>query len=257
MTKDISRIKRIAADAFNPDGTVKPFAEQVEAYRFEELRSGSVLVFPKSSSDYHLPFDGSDWIILKQKDLRKIVVDHEIGWRDVCSLDQWLDQHPLVMESLSVDGALVIFADARDIDGNEIIMSLHARIEQGQKELEIFVDRISSVYGKRDASNLIKNTAKLGKAIYVNEKTKDWLLRTGVQFPEPSTNPVYNEYTKNRTETLDPSAILAARNDSTFSPKSKHSYSPKDDLREAREALRRNRGDDDPPLVGARVKVPR
>ena len=213
------RIKRIAADAFNPDGTVKSFAEQVEAYRFEELRSGSVLVFPKSSSDYHLPFDGSDWIILKQKDLRKIVVDHEIGWRDVCCLDQWLDQHPLVMESLSVDGAFVIFADARDIDGNEIIMSLHARIEQGQKELEIFVDRITSVYGKRDASNLIRNTAKLGKAIYINEKTRDWLLRTGVQFPEPSTNPVYNEYTKNRTESLITSQNATAGMLTFFRPK--------------------------------------
>lgn len=257
MTKDISEIQRIAKDAFYPDGTVKPFALQVEAVMDGSFASNYELVFPKSTAGYHLPVEGSGYITIKRGDLRKIVEDHEIGYKDARFMDIWLEEHPLVLESLSFEDAFVVFADARDIHGNEIIMSLHVGIQAGQKDFELFVDRITSAYGKRSASNLIANTARAGKKIFVNEKTKDWLSRTGVQFPALAANPVYNEYTKNRTETLDPSAILAARNDSTLSPKSKHSYSPKDDLREAREALRRNRGDDDPPLVGAKVKVPR
>lgn len=261
MTKDISRIKRIAADALNPDGSIKPFAQQIEEYALsvgdDERHESFQFLLPHTAKDYSLPIEGSDYIVLKRSDLRKIVEDHDITLSEIRDLDEWMQAHPLVMESLSVPNALVVFADARDIHGNEIIMSLHLGIETGQKSYELFVDRITSVYGKNSASNLIANTACAGKKLFVNEKTKDWLLRTGVQFPALAANPVYNEYTKNRTETLDPSAILAARNDSTFSPKPKHSYSPKDDLREAREALRRNRGDDDPPLVGARVKVPR
>lgn len=259
MAKDISRIKRIAKPAFNEDGSIKPFAEQIKNYALGKnvLYPNYELVFPKTAAEYHLPVDHSGFITLKQSDLRKIVEDHEISLGDAQYLDVWIEQHPLVLESLSFDNALVIFADARDIHGNEIIMSLHCGISAGQKDFEIFVDRITSAYGKRSASNLIENTARAGKKIFVNEKTQDWLFRTGVQFPALEANPVYNEYTKNRTETLDPSAILAARDDSTFSPKTKHSYSPKDDLREAREALRRNRGNDAPPLVGAKVKVPR
>lgn len=211
MTKDISNIQRIAKDAFYPDGTIKPFAKQIEEYALsvgnDEKHASFQFLLPHTATDYCLPIEGSDYILLKRSDLKKIVSDHEISLSEIRDLDDWLRKHPLVLESLSVENAIVIFADARDIHGNEIIMSLHLGIEVGQKSYELFVDRITSVYGKHSASNLIANTARAGKKIYVNEKTQDWLLRTGVQFPALATNPVYNEYTKQRSLTLDPSSF--------------------------------------------------
>lgn len=202
MAQDKTNIERIAADAFLENGEVKPFSQQITEYALGDTRSGSELVFPKTAQEYGLPVDHSWFVTLKQSDLRKILVDHELSLGDARQMDVWLEQHPLVMESLSFPDALVVFADARDKYGHEIIMSLHVGIKAGQENFSLFIDRITSAYGKESASNLIANTARAGMKIFVNEKTQDWLLRTGVQFPEPATSPVYNEYTRKRVENL-------------------------------------------------------
>ena len=131
-------------------------------------------------------------------------------------------------------------------------MSLHVGIKAGQQDFDIFVDRITSAYGKRDASNLIENTARAGKKIFVNEKTKDWLSRTGVQFPALAANPVYNEYTKIRVKTLDPNAILNDQNNrsnenkeqaiSITTAKKPCDISPKDDIAQGRNATSQSEG---------------
>ena len=87
------------------------------------------------------------------------------------------------MESFSIKNALLVFADAKDIHGNEILVALHVEKSRGQRTHEIVVDEVASVYGKENLSYFLENTAKAGRSIYVNEKTKSWLVRTGVPFP--------------------------------------------------------------------------
>lgn len=198
--KQIDNLRRLARSAFAPDGSLRPFDEQVRDYAFGELPESEVLIVSSSTKGFDLPIATDEPLVLSQRNLKKIQFEHDITLKELSNLPKWLEQHPLALESLTMRDALAVFADAQDVHGNEILIALHVARERGQRAYEIVVDEIASVYGKENLDYLIENTARAGKNIYVNENTKSWFVRTGVPFPALETSSVINEYTLERIE---------------------------------------------------------
>lgn len=198
--KQIDNLRRLAKTSVSEDGQVRPFAEQLTEYALGDFPSGEMFVVSGSVSEFGLPLDNDYPLVLSQKNARKIEFEHDISLKQLSLLPKWLEQHPLAVESFAMPNALMVFADARDVHGNEIVVALHIEKSRGAYMHEIVIDEVASVYGKENIGFFLENTANAGRAIYVNERTQSWLLLTGVPFPPLATSPVYNEYTLERIE---------------------------------------------------------
>lgn len=198
--KQIGNLRRLAKSSVSEDGQVRPFAEQMRNYAFGNLPTNEFLIVTDDASKFHLAGVGNEAVLMSQKNIEKVRLDHSINLDSLMDLPSWLEEHPFSMDSISMKDALVVFAGATDVYDNEIIIALHLGRPKGQKNFELLVDEVSSVYGKENASFFIGNSARAGAKLYVNEKTKGWSSRAGVQFPELATSLVYNEYTLERIE---------------------------------------------------------
>ena len=213
--KQIDNLRRLAKSSVSEDGQVRPFAEQLTEYAFGNLPTNELLIVTDDASRFHLAGVGDEAVLMSQKNIEKVRLDHSINLDSLMNLPSWLEEHPFSMDSISIRDALVVFAGATDIYDNEIIIALHLGRPKGQKNFELLVDEVSSVYGKENASFFIGNSARAGAKLYVNEKTKDWLSRAGVQFPELATSPVYNEYTLERIESQEQFDSVTASKEKT------------------------------------------
>lgn len=203
MTTKGRSIETLAPHLVLADGSPIPFEEQVAAYAYGEMPTGDMFVVSTNAVEAGVPEAGALPILMKQKTIRKVQADHEIALAEIEKLPIWLEDHPLAMESITEENGLVIVADARDKRGNDIIVAMHLGIERQRVE----INEIASVYGKKNLAYLIENTVNLGKGVYANEKTGDWILRTGLQLPEQIANRLCYQYTPSRASeqrALDP-----------------------------------------------------
>lgn len=218
--KQIENLRRLAKSSVSEDGQVRPFAEQLADYAFGSMPESEVFVVSPSSAQFSLPLTGDYPLVLTIRNAKKIVDDHDIPLKQLLDLPQWLKLHPLAVDSMSIAGALVIVADAKDVNGKDIVIALHIEKERGQRAHEIFVDEITSVYGKNNLSFFLKNTASAGLNIYVNERTRSWLVRTGVQFPALEVSSIINEYTLERIESQEQFDSVTTSKESARAPES-------------------------------------
>lgn len=216
--KQIDNLRRLAKSSVSENGKVRPFAEQLSDYAFGSMPESEIFVVSPSSAQFSLPLTGDYPLVLTIKNAKKIVDDHDIPLKQLLDLPKWLKTHPLAVDSMSIAGALVVIADAKDVNGKDIVIALHIEKERGQRAHEIFVDEITSAYGKNNLSFFLKNTASAGLNIYVNEKTRSWLVRTGVQFPALEASSIINEYTLERIETQEQFDSVTASKENLRAP---------------------------------------
>lgn len=216
--KQIDNLRRLAKTSVSEDGQVRPFAEQLTEYALGDFPSGEMFVVSGSVSEFGLPLDNDYPLVLSQKNARKIEFEHDISLKQLSLLPKWLEQHPLAVESFAMPNALMVFADARDVHGNEIVVALHIEKSRGAYMHEIVIDEVASVYGKENIGFFLENTANAGRAIYVNERTQSWLLLTGVPFPPLATSSVYNEYTLERIESQEQFDSVTSSKESARTP---------------------------------------
>lgn len=189
---DQDRLERIARGAFDTNGNLVAFKDQINSYAYGEMLSGDMFVISDSSHDVGV-YEVDDLpIVMRQKTIDKLQYIHNLSLKDILQLPLWLQKHPLAMDSLTDKNSLVIIADAQDIQGNNFIIALQLDKELGQKDFVIDVNEIASVYGKKNLQFFIENTYRAGLEIYPNERTADWLLRTGLQLSQPLTSRLCN-----------------------------------------------------------------
>ena len=197
----VNDLRAIAPHAFETDGSVRPFADQVVSYEMGELPSNELLVISPVARAAGLPQIENLPITIDQSTLEKVKVQHGLRPADIKNLGNWIAFHPFAMTSMSMEDALVVVADAIDRIGNHIIIPIHVAKSVNVIGHELIVDDVASIYGKRNLEYMIRNTAALGLRLWVNEKTKDWTSRTGLQLPPLASSLYVNEYTLSRIMT--------------------------------------------------------
>lgn len=193
------RLERLARGAFDSQGNLKPFDEQLFVYAMEEMPSGDMFIVAGSSHDAGIDEVDDLPIIMRQKTVEKIKYIHDLSLGELSRLPIWLKEHPLAMDSLTDEHSLVIIADAKDKVGNDIVIALQLQKESGSKGYLIDVNEIASVYGKENLQYMIENTIRAGLEVYPNERTAEWSLRTRLQLPEPVFNRLQVNYSTEKT----------------------------------------------------------
>lgn len=104
-----------------------------------------------------------DLVILRDT-IRKAVngVKHSVSMNVIEQLPELLNDPIAVFEAGSPEGSLIVLVDAKDADGNQIIVPVHIN----QKSGRLIVNRIASVYGKQNLEGL----GKKNKLRYKNEE---------------------------------------------------------------------------------------
>ena len=188
MAVRVDDIRALSSSAVGPDGSLRPFAEQVRDYAFGAMPSGDQFVVAASSHELGLTMAPDLPLLMRQRTMRKVQADHDISLDEITRLPEWIRGNVLAMESITEENALVVVADATDVHGNDIIVALHLDLNrQG-----IDINEVASTYGKRNISYLIENTVDLGKNVYANERTGDWLLHSGLPLPEQTASRLYD-----------------------------------------------------------------
>lgn len=189
-------LSRIASRYLDKDGNPISFEEQLGFYAYGEMPTGDLFVISSSSRDLNIPTGEDIPVTMTQKVIKKIQVVHEISIRELMNLEHWIKDSPLSMESLTVDNALAVIGDAKDRYGNDILIAIH--LERDKRSFKL--DEISSVYGKRNLARLIEMTDRAGLKFYANERTGEWIRRTGLQLPERIATRLCFYSTLNRAE---------------------------------------------------------
>lgn len=188
MTVRVDDIRALSSSAVGPDGSLRPFAEQVRDYAFGTMPSGDQFLVSPSTHGLGLTMVSDLPLLMRQRTMRKVQADHDISLDEITRLPEWIRGNVLAMESITEENALVVVADATDVHGNDIIVALHLDLNrQG-----IDINEVASTYGKRNISYLIENTVDLGKNVYANERTGDWLLHSGLPLPEQTASRLYD-----------------------------------------------------------------
>lgn len=199
---ELRDLRKAAPSAFSEEG-LRPFPDQVTDFALGKLDPSEVLVLAASSHDLALPQTPDLPVCIDQSTIRKVMGDHGLQLAQIQDLGVWISEHPLAFESITQENSLVVVVDAQDRHENHVIVPLHLEKAVGDVGREITVNDVASVYGKRNVEYLINNTAKLGKELWVNERTKGWTSRAGLQLPPLASSQFMSEYTLLRVESLD------------------------------------------------------
>lgn len=197
MAVRVDDIRALSSSAVGPDGSLRPFAEQVRDYAFGAMPSGDQFVVSPSTHALALTMVSDLPLLMRQRTMRKVQADHDISLDEITRLPEWIRGNVLAMESITEENALVVVADATDIHGNDIVVALHPDLDRRGVD----VNEVASTYGKRNLAYLIENTVNLDKKIYTNDRTGDWILRTGLPLPERIASRLQDDYrTENSAE---------------------------------------------------------
>ena len=188
-------LRNCAPSSFDGKRMTRSFAQQVDDYAYGRFPSGDHFLLALSTHELGLPEADDLPVLMTQRTMRKIQHEHDLGLDFVAGIPQMLREHPLALESIAEMDALVVVLDAVDKSGNDVICALHLNLDKGNKTQNVEVNEIASVYGKRNLGWLIENTARAERAIYVNGRTREWLRRTGVPFPQRMPSSLIDEYT--------------------------------------------------------------
>ena len=183
-SQKIDAIRALAHGAYDERGELRPLRDQIGSYFMKDMPTSDMFVVAESSSELGIPNGLDAPLMMTQNTFNKITEVHEIEPSLVADIAHQIQVHVLAMESITRPNSTVLVLDAKDKDGKDIIAAVHCRVKKDIAE----IDEIASVYGKEHLAFLIENTEAAGKKIFVNERTGDWVSRTGLPLPERTFN---------------------------------------------------------------------
>ncbi|MBQ7315871.1 MAG: hypothetical protein IJW90_02035, partial [Clostridia bacterium] len=161
---------------------VNKFKEQLEDWMqgkmppngyFELGQTPSVLV-KNGAPDYPL--------IMQEDKVYKFTTDygHEIAVEDAAQIPLELVD-PVFLFKGSVENSMVAVTDILDKSGDPVIVAIH--LDKMQKRMH--VNRIASVYGKKNIENYVQTNIEAGHLLDASiEKAPDWFTNRGLQLPK-------------------------------------------------------------------------
>ena len=215
--KNLDVIKAINPNCVNSDGSIKSFKEQLLELEWGLFDTSYHLVLSKDSSalrqaglnDYPITVIPETIIKMKQK--------HDLEFSVIADIPSVIQEHnALLMQSYTRDNSLVMYLD---IDNNEGV-PLFATFHLEEETQSVNINRLTSMYDRKNIEFTIAKTMQEGLDIYTNENTEKWLKTHGVQFPSDLTT-LLNCSRKNdnldilfnKNENLSPSDIFSNAKD--------------------------------------------
>lgn len=109
----------------------------------------------------------------------KILKKHGILHEELYLLREQIEDCILVANSFTREGSIIIFIKQWDESGREIMLS----IALNEKDNEMNVSRITSIYGRDNTENFIKKLYEENKIIAFDKLGGKWLEAVGIKLP--------------------------------------------------------------------------
>lgn len=105
---------------------------------------------------------------------------HNIAWDEIARLPDQI-AHPLAILKGSTPNSFVVLTDIADKSGKRVIAAIH--LDQMQNRLR--VNRVASLYGKKNLNDYIERNINEGKLVYPDKKiASTWFTSEGLQLPK-------------------------------------------------------------------------
>ena len=130
-------------------------------------------------------------VVMSKDVMAKITgLKHDISTDEIKNIPQAISDPIMVFKSATVNNAFVVLTELKDKHGDDVVAAIH----MNKKQRHIFVNRISSVYGKRNAAHFVENQFRIGNVKYMDKiKSQNWSQSRGLQLPKlADTNPDNN-----------------------------------------------------------------
>ena len=186
---NIENIKKVNKDIVK-DGRVQSFKEQL----FDVFTGGydlnNMMVVSDNSKtlNYVDGIDENKIITISPNKVLKVMTEHKLSLQELGEIENLLKNSVIAFDSLTHESSRVVVLDKQDIDGNILI----AIFKTDTTVNVLDVNKITSIYGKKNFENFINRTYEAGKNIYVNDKTKEFVDTQGLQLPNCITNSLYS-----------------------------------------------------------------
>lgn len=176
--------RKIYKNAFDYNGNFKSFNEQYKDYLNGRTYRGEKLLISLSN-------EGLEYANIRNAPLEiseHAMNAHEVP-RDILeNLDVELKNGVMALDSISRPelDARIIVLNKYDSDNNPYIAAIH---QKNDKEM-VDVNKLSSIYGKKNIQNFIEETLKSGGNVYKNKKTDNWMNFNRLQLPRENISSV-------------------------------------------------------------------
>ena len=187
--KQIEGLRKLAESSVSESGEVLSFEEQMTAYEAHALPSGEFFVVAAHADELGIPTADSKPLLMRQGIITKSFRDHSIPPKDIENLPEWIKTHVIAFESAERDDSVCCIASATDAKGDPIMVAVNMKSKKQGLEIE----EITSIHGRTHLGETLRKAIEMNKEIFVNTRTSDWLLHTGVQFPEQTAARLWSE----------------------------------------------------------------
>ncbi len=161
---------------------LEKFAGQIDTFMRGRLKKSDTLSLGQTPEILKQLKAKSLPVVMSQDVLIKITGGkHSISTDEIKKLPSEIANPLMVFDSATVKGAFVILTELTDKEGNEVIVALHL----GRRADHINVNRIATVFGKKNIENFIKAQTRDGNLRYIDKKrSQEWSQRRGLQLPK-------------------------------------------------------------------------
>ena len=123
-------------------------------------------------------------LIINWRTIDKIFDKHGILKEDLYLLHEQIEDCILIAKSFTRKDSIIIFIKQHDNNGKEIMIS----ISLDEKDNEINVSKITSIYSRDNVENFIRRLYKENKILYFNKMGGIWLEAVGIKLPRALSN---------------------------------------------------------------------
>lgn len=195
-SEKVINVKRISKNWIKEDGTIKSFTEQLLEYKYGLLTTTEPLVV-SADSQMLGTLDLADYpLTIHQAIIKKIETKHDIAIDKLLKLPELIQDYVIAFESKTEEKGRIVILDEKDKNGSYILMAIH----KDKTVKSVSVNAIRSIYSKEKIEELIRSTYKAGLKFFPNEKTDDWLISLGIQFPNDKTSHLSINYNTQKSE---------------------------------------------------------
>jgi hypothetical protein len=178
-------------NTINNESAVKKFAnasinfsfnEQIERVKNNTYPVGDLLrIATNTVTDLNLSYikDVNDYPLLMRQGIIKKAEKHNISIETIKRLPDFIRSSPFAFEGNRKNSVLIIL-DEQNLNEQVIAIPIILDKEKGQ----FVINEIASIHGREFLQNTIDNTFLAGKKIFINDRSKEWAKKNGIELPK-------------------------------------------------------------------------
>lgn len=191
----IETIRKINKNIVHENGAVDSFDKQLI-----QLMSGTydtrypmIISEDSSSLEYISGLPVTNALTMNVSTIIKLRMNHRLDYAFISDIEQHLKDSVMAFDSYQYTSSVVVVLNQLDDDENHIIAICRYDKDTGGG---LYINEITSVYGKERFESMIKKSYELNKQFYKNEKTEQFVKSAGLQLPLGLTTALSSKYIK-------------------------------------------------------------